>query len=153
MKQVCAVCRHDQRLEIEAEALEGGTLQFVSEKYGLHKTQLWRHMNKHVPKAIEKARSDMEAALDIERVSGMSALEQVGDLQNRARRILNDAEADRDRSDALKAIRELRRLAELLGRFSGEGIPADRDKPTVVYVTTRFEPATVVDAEFCEEVD
>jgi len=153
VKQICSVCRHEERLRIEAAVLDGRTLHTVADEYGLHKTQLWRHMNKHLPRAIELAQTEMNAKRDADLLCGMTALEQVQDLQKRTMHILSDAESAGDRVGALRAIRELRSLTEFVGRLTGEDRHRERNGETVFIVKTDFTNDEVIDAESVLEVE
>ena len=44
----CAVCKHPERPRIEALHCAGASLDKLSEKFGLHRDSIWRHMLRHV---------------------------------------------------------------------------------------------------------
>jgi hypothetical protein len=44
----CAVCRHPERIRIEALHTAGSSLDKLAERFDLHRDAIWRHMTRHV---------------------------------------------------------------------------------------------------------
>ena len=104
MRQICALCRHEQREQIEAEIVDWKSLRAAAAEYGLHYTQVQRHMSNHFPKGYEAPQpiyrrlteanlsdevDDIGKSIDqVDRREPSSALEKVRDLHTRVERVL-----------------------------------------------------------------
>ena len=121
MATSCRVCRHRKRAAIERELLKGATLRDVAERFGLSYSSVHRHRkNGHISATLARATDELETF----EARGLAA--ELTDLKNRARGILDRAEAADDLRSALGAIRELRglleRVAKIEGRLSSGGV-------------------------------
>ncbi len=114
MPRTCTVCTHPAREEIDKALLDGGPYRGVAERYGASASAVYRHKQDHLPKALVQA---VEAQV-VEH--GANLLDQLQDLQQRALRILDQAEAAGDLRTALAAVREARGCVELLGKATGQ---------------------------------
>lgn len=83
-------------------------------QYGLSKSALARHKNEHLPVRLLKAQEAREA------VEADGLLAEIRQLQDKALRILETAEAAGDLKVALQGIREARACLELAARVSGQ---------------------------------
>lgn len=113
MANKCQVCVHPEVKAINEAIVNGVRMRELVEQYGLSRGSLYRHKNKHLPKAIVKAQEVKEVAV------ADSLLGQVKDLQAKTLGILSRHEGKNDRI-ALSAIREARSNLDLLGRILGE---------------------------------
>jgi hypothetical protein len=109
MPRVCTICGHPKRNEIDQALVASGPLRRIADQYLVSKTSLIRH-KVHVSKIIGDARK----AREIER--GENLVEQAHSLHARALGILERAEAVGHLETALRAIREVRGILELLGK-------------------------------------
>lgn len=121
MPRACTVCTHEERDAIDAALVGGGLNRAVARQYGLSKDAVARHRDEHLPVALTAAKGAEDAA------RADDLLAQVRQLQVRAHRILEKAEATGDLRAALGAIREARGNLELLAKLLGEL----NDQPTV----------------------
>lgn len=46
--RLCAVCKHPERMRIEALLAAGVSLDKLSDRFSLHRDSLWRHWHRHV---------------------------------------------------------------------------------------------------------
>jgi hypothetical protein len=115
MPQTCTICKHPKLSEINA-ALVSCTEPFrvLAVRYGTSAATLQRHQKAHLPVLLAKAE---EAA---EMVRADNLMGSLRDLYTRAFDILQKAEKAGALETALKAIRELRGILELLAKLSGE---------------------------------
>ena len=113
MPRVCTVCTHPNRSDIERALVEGGVIRRISKTYGVSDAALRRHRT-HMGEAFRKAVEAREEA------HGGSVLSRLRELNHRAREILEEAQREGNRRDALAAIRELRGLLELEAELLGE---------------------------------
>jgi hypothetical protein len=86
----------------------------VANRTGLSDTALFRHKTNHIPASLTSA----SRAVEISRADDLLA--QVHDLRERAKALLDTAEAAGDLKIALHGIREVRSCIELLARLEGE---------------------------------
>jgi hypothetical protein len=136
--QICTICRHPRRLEIEQALLMGGmSLRTVSDQYGPSKTALLRH-RAHVAGVVTQqiqARESTRTGTLLQDVrAGEGRAER---LYGQAEEILASALKDKDRRTALQAIRtaidvmgEARGFLELRGALTNE-LGRDRSLPEV----------------------
>ena len=130
MPRTCTICTHPKRAEIDAALIQSEPLRNIVERCSVSMGSLFRHQQKHVAQTIALAKQ----AKNIE--IGENLIGQARSLHARALGILERAEAAGQLDTALKAIREVRGILELLGKLDGQ--LADRG-PTaqrieVVYV-------------------
>jgi hypothetical protein len=115
----CTVCDHPRLREITSELMARRSYRQIQSKFKISKSALDRHVARHIPQALRKLTAELTTAAEV----GESVLTQMGKLNARALRILEQAEAAEDRGIALQAIRECRRNLELIARLTGELAP------------------------------
>lgn len=113
MAAKCQVCYHPEAKAIDEAIVNGVSIREIVERYQVSRGSVYRHKNKHLPKAIVKAKELEEIA------KADSLLEQAKDLQVRTLAILERHEG-KDDVLALRAIREARNNLDLIGRVLGE---------------------------------
>ncbi len=126
MPRTCTVCQHEKRDEIDVALIERRPFRDIARQFGPSKDALVRHHDNHLPAELVKAKDAAEVA------SADTILDQVQTLRDRALKILDLVEKDKDWRIALGAIREARSCLELLGKLAGEL----RDGPTINIVVT-----------------
>ena len=129
MPRTCTVCRDPKRDEIDAALIERRPFRDIARQFGPSKDALVRHHDNHLPVTLAEARKAAEVA------HADTILAQVQTLRDRALKILNTTEEEKDLRTALGAIREARSCVELLGKLAGEL----QDAPTVnVFVSAEW---------------
>ncbi len=114
MSRACTVCSHERREEIDRALVGGSPNLSLSSLFGVSEAALRRHKANHLPAHLAQA----EKAREVARADDL--LEEVRDLQSRARAILDKAEGAGELRTALGAIREARGNLELLAKLLGE---------------------------------
>jgi hypothetical protein len=114
MPRTCTVCSHPKRSEIDAALLRSDSLRSIVERCSISMGSLVRHSQKHLAQSIAAAKQAREVE------AGESLIHQARSLHARAMGILERAEAAGHLDTALKAIRELRGILELLGKLDGQ---------------------------------
>jgi transposase-like protein len=109
----CTACSTVKRVELDAELARGCSVRDVARRYGISSSIIGRHRI-HISREIQAARE----AGAVQRGSALA--QQVRELVARAQMLGEKAEAAADLSTALAACREMGRLLELVGRFTGE---------------------------------
>jgi hypothetical protein len=113
MPQVCSICAHSRRAEIDSALVAGATLRDITERFpGLSKSAVHRH-RQHVADTIAVA----QQALQIEH--GGNLIEQVQAIKAEALTIL-DAVKGKDNKTALAALRRLLECVELAAKVEGK---------------------------------
>jgi hypothetical protein len=136
----CTVCNHRQEREIATALLAGGSCREVAKRYGIALSTLARHNRLHLKTRIARAEAaigqttqipckrgsveaEVVAAPRLHRVESyevaVNVQQAVQDLYGRALVLLEEAEASRDLSTALRAVKEIRNNLELLARLDG----------------------------------
>ena len=130
MPRTCTICSHPKRTQIDTALLRNDSLRNVVAQYAVSMGAVARHRNSHLAASIALAREASETE------HGKSLLEQARRLCGRAYGILGRAEAAGQLDTALKAIREVRGIMELLGKLDGqiEERSAGVSRIEVVYV-------------------
>jgi len=114
MPRTCTICRHVEREAIDAALIERHSFRSIADQFGVSKTSLIRHSDDHLPAMLVEAK----AAADVAHAD--TILAQVQSLRDRALKVLDTVEEDKDWRIALGAIREARACIELLGKLAGE---------------------------------
>lgn len=115
MPQRCTVCAHKERDTIDRLLVrQARANRAIALRYGLVHTSLRRHRDNHLPAKLARA----QAASELVRADQLLA--ELQDLHERARLMLEDAEAAGDLKTALSAVREARGCLELLAKLLGE---------------------------------
>ena len=122
MRRLCALCRHESREQIEAEIVGGKSLRASAGEYGLHYTQVQRHMSNHytkgyvAPQPIYRRLSESNLSDEVDDIGRSidqvdrrepSALEKVRDLHKRVERVLVCGEKLGNSGEILRAASEL----------------------------------------------
>jgi hypothetical protein len=110
---LCRACKHEKRTEIDKALLSGEAPRQVSARYGLSTTGLQRHQ-KHIAPSLIKARDKIEIG------KATSVLKFVHDLVEKGKWFMDQSEQKGDLRTAMTGLRELTRMAELLGKLTGE---------------------------------
>jgi hypothetical protein len=126
--QVCTVCRHRKRGEIERGLVDGLSVRAVASQYGLTSSAVQRHRVEHLPRKLASAKAESE------REDGRSLVDRIEELHRETRNILDSAVSGRskDNTVALKAIARLEKQLELEGRLLGEL----REAPAVALIVS-----------------
>jgi len=122
MARACTICSHEQAEAIDERLVEGWAHARVAREFGVSRDAVRRHALTHLPLVLARVTEQLQDR------RGMSLLERVENLYERADAILIACEQTGRAAQALPAIRELRAVCELLGRVTGEL----RDSPTTV---------------------
>jgi hypothetical protein len=113
MPPVCRVCIHPEHTEIDQQLVSGTSLRNIAKQFGTSATGLHRH-RKHLPSRLVKAERAAQVA------DAGTLLDQVKNLLGNAQRLTEQAEQAQQLDVALRGIREVRGILELLGKLSGE---------------------------------
>lgn len=121
MPQVCTVCKHESRAEIEAALLKNEpSLRAIAGQYQLSRAALGRHRDSHITEALAKA-TEAEAVSDAD-----ALLKEVNDIIKDVKTLIAEAKkgegvkpGEQVRT-ALLGIRELRSTLELLAKLRGQ---------------------------------
>lgn len=112
MSQRCTVCTHPECSTIDRLLIrQARANRRIASHYGLVETSVRRHRDNHLPAELAKA----EAASALARADQL--LDELRDLHERTRLMLEDAEAAGDLKTALTAVREASRCIELLAKL------------------------------------
>ncbi len=106
MAGTCTICRHDNRDEIDRDLMAGKPYRAIAEQNSTSPAVLGRHKNACVQRTLAASRESDE----IERSLNLNAEAQ--HLYEKVLDVLRQAEAEGDRGDMLKAVREARGLLE-----------------------------------------
>lgn len=112
MPQVCTICSHPKRAEIDkALVATGASVRAIARQYDVSKDALNRHVkNGHLVDKIKKA----QIAQDIAEADDL--LEEILDVQSFCRKLRQEAESQRI---ALEANRDMAKVLELKGKILG----------------------------------
>jgi transposase-like protein len=125
MPQVCKVCTHEDRPEIERAIVERtGTLTVIASRYDVSDASLRRHRDNHLPQIRARAEAREADAVDAVAEAAESERVRLDDLLLRVRRLADEAEKILRETDnpttALRANREARESLKLLAQMVGE---------------------------------
>jgi hypothetical protein len=109
----CTVCAHADADRINAEIVEGATLDALSKAYGLTMAALHRH-KKHIPAQLVKAQEAQEVA------AADTLMGRIVALDTKAENVYRQAAAAKNLNAAIAAVRELRGITELYAKITGE---------------------------------
>jgi hypothetical protein len=113
MSQVCTVCRHHERSEIDEALLVGDPLRSIADHFGLSKTAIMRHKADHLPEALTKAKVAAEV------LSADVLLNRIEELRQETLGVMRQAKKEGDARILLAAIGrmegQLRLVAEMAG--------------------------------------
>ena len=114
MPQICTICSHESRDEIEDAFISGTPKRRIASHHGVTERAVRHHIREHLPALLALAR-------DAERSARADALlDRIEALQSRTMAILEVTEKTGEHRTALAAIREARRNLELMGEVTRE---------------------------------
>lgn len=111
--QVCTICRHPERLAIEAALVRHTPFRRIGQTFNVGYTAVMRHQ-KHIIKRLAKTREAIEMA------ESSTLIAKVDQVLRDAQRITHKAEKDGDLQTALQGLRTITNSLALLGRITGE---------------------------------
>lgn len=111
--RTCSICPRTDRERIDAALVTGSPLRAIAGQTGTSKSALERH-RPHVTERMALARDAHEVA------AADTLLAKVGELESRARHLLEKSERQGQLGTSVAALRELRQVVELLARVTGE---------------------------------
>lgn len=114
MPRVCSICQHPDRDAIDRRLVEGATYRDIAGQFRLSKSAVERHRESHLPAKLVRAQEVRELT------EADALLRRMLQLEQRARQILDQAQASGDLRSALSGIREARNTLELLAKIAGE---------------------------------
>lgn len=115
MVQVCTVCTHPDKAQIDKALISGESCPKIAARYStLGRMALQRHKDNHLPAALRVAAEQENPGHAIDVVKQLKAINQAS-LQ-----VLQEARAMRDHDIQLKAIDRLHKQIELQAKLLGE---------------------------------
>ena len=120
MPRRCTICTHPQREEIDRAIARGDSYRGIAARYSVSLTSLLRHARSHLSQPVR-------AAVQAEMMEhGASILSQVRELNQKARRLLDEAAAKGRYTGAAAFLKEARELLTFEARLLGELDSRDR---------------------------
>jgi hypothetical protein len=114
MTNVCAICSHKRRLEIDREIVQGKNLSKIARDYDVSYDSVFNHSKVHISRQLAKA---LEQKMQIE---GNNLMETIQSILDRAEDIFQrNYDAGKDLT-ALKAIDSIRNTIQLLNNISAQ---------------------------------
>jgi len=152
MPNICTVCRHPRRSEIDKELVAGEPLRVLAKRTGTSVGALFRHRRDHIPAALAKAKDASE------KVEARTLFERLHTLSHETRTILREARESGNHGLALNAIGRAEKQLELEARLLGElnesvkvavgvNIEQTQKKEVVVLLAEVCSPAELADLE------
>ena len=126
-RNICSICRHRKRAEIDRAVLDKVSLRTIAQQYGTSAAVLCRH-KPHIATEVMQVKQSQEQA----RAGGLAEyfeafLERAETLEAAVLAVLKEAQQSKDRTGTLAAVREAVNLAkemrahrELLAKGIGE---------------------------------
>lgn len=111
MGQVCQICNHPNRLEIDRELVKGISHSKIANQFGVDSQAVRRHGELHLSRQLVKSYEMRQA------IESTGLVTEIQELLKRSKHILRRAERDDKLSLALGAIRETRGTLELMARI------------------------------------
>ena len=111
MPQVCTICRHDKRQEIDEALLSGQAYRTIANRFAASPAAVFRHGKDHLPKALVKAKATAE---DIQADTLFGRLRS---LNRDTADILREARESQNHGIALQAIGRSEKQLELEARL------------------------------------
>lgn len=150
MPQICTICRHEQRAQIDTALIENEPLRNIAERFGLTPTSLHRH-KQHLSTELIMAKQAYEVA------QATTLLDHLQYLISRLNTLAHKAEEDRAWPAAIGALREIRGCLTLLAQLTGE---LEASRHTNIHLSVAFERVqmTLLEAspkdfgQFCKEL-
>ena len=117
MPQVCSICKHERRPEIDKALLAEQPLRTVAQQFETSATALFRHKRDHLSAALVKAKRKKEAK---EEVQAESLFDRLKSINRETLEILTEARESKNLPVALMAINRIEKQLELEARLLGE---------------------------------
>ena len=114
MAQICTICRHQKRTEIDQALLSGESLRTLAARTGTSSTALHRHRQSHIATAMVNSKRVADE------VSADTLWDRLKNLNRETTAILAEARASGNQVIALQAIARAERQLELEARLLGE---------------------------------
>ena len=114
MPQICTICRHEKRDDIDRALLDGESFRNIARRTATSATALCRHKTQHIPRSLALAK---ETAEEIQAGTLFERLRSVGRVTEE---ILREARGAKNHTIALQAIGRIERQLELEARLLGE---------------------------------
>ncbi len=119
-KRPCLICTHPQREEIEKAILEGATLNEVAARFNIGKSTVHKHRTQCQPQmfadTLERRRALPPPVAS--EAAAMTYLEEMVFLIEKAKRVIYEAEQQKDNKTMLSAIETVGRMMTDLGKLS-----------------------------------
>lgn len=116
MAKPCRLCSHPDREALETSLLRRErTQEDVAKVLGVSDRAVGQHLQKHVPEAVRLAISQAKATQ-----AGLNVAQQLIEINQASRRILEEAVAAGDPSLALRAIDRVEKQLELQAKLLGD---------------------------------
>lgn len=129
MPQVCSICKHERRPEIDKALLTEQPLRTVAQQFETSATALFRHKRDHLSAALVKAKQKKEAK---EEVQAESLFDRLKSINRETLEILQEARESKNLPVALMAINRIEKQLELEARLLGELDDKDKGSGQVV---------------------
>lgn len=114
MSQVCKCCAHENRDILDAALIQGIPKRRISTQFGMSEGSVRRHAKNHLMSTLAASSKAYEMT------QGEILLHKIEALEYDAQFIKRELLDKEDHIGALRAIRELVRILELLARLKGE---------------------------------
>ena len=114
MPQICTICRHEKRDDIDRALLDGESFRNIARRTATSATALCRHKTQHIPRSLALAK---ETAEEIQAGTLFERLRSVGRVTEE---ILREVRGAKNHTIALQAIGRIERQLELEARLLGE---------------------------------
>lgn len=123
-RRACHTCMHPERVRIEALLAGGASLESISQKFGVHKAALHRHMHRHVnPEDLEilkGAPAQLAGLAEKAAAENMSILDYLSIMRSRLMRQLEASSAAGDNPGVCRASQTMLSVLQELGKLTGE---------------------------------
>src|SRR5262245_43585724 len=107
MPQICTICRHEKRAEIDHALLGGESLRTLAARTGTSATALHRHCKSHIAAGVVNSRRAADE------VAADTLWDRLKSLNRETAAILSEARASGNQVIALQAIARAERQLEL----------------------------------------
>ena len=114
MPQICTICRHEKRDDIDRALLDGESFRNIARRTATSATALCRHKTQHIPRSLALAKETVE---ELQAGTLFERLRSVGRVTEE---ILREARGAKNHTIALQAIGRIERQLELEARLLGE---------------------------------
>ena len=114
MAQICTICRHQKRAEIDHALLNGESLRTLAARTGTSSTALHRHRKSHIAAGMVSSKQVADE------VSADTLWDRLKTLNRETSAILSEARASGNQVIALQAIARAEKQLELEARLLGE---------------------------------